>query len=60
MDIDESYGSVGTYITEQAMAVAGPVRETYLVGPRETADATAWRAEIGWSIFRTSTVVSER
>ena len=59
-DIDESYGALGTYITEQAMAVAGPVRETYLVGPRETADATAWRAEIGWSIFRTSTVVSER
>jgi DNA-binding transcriptional MerR regulator len=53
-DIDVSYGALGTYVTEHALAVAGPVRETYLVGPRDTKDGTAWRTEIGWPVFRTS------
>ncbi len=53
-DIDVSYGQLGTYVTEHALAVAGPVRETYLVGPRETRDTAAWRTEIGWPVFRTS------
>jgi DNA-binding transcriptional MerR regulator len=53
-DIDVSYGQLGTYVTEHALALAGPVRETYLVGPRETSDRTAWRTEIGWPVFRTS------
>ena len=53
-DIDVSYGQLGTYVTEHALALAGPVRETYLVGPRETSDRTAWRTEIGWPAFRTS------
>jgi effector-binding domain-containing protein len=41
------------YVTEHALAISGPVRETYLVGPRDTLDATSWRTEIGWPIFRT-------
>ena len=53
-DIDVSYGQLGPYVTEHALAVAGPVRETYLVGPRETADPAAWRTEIGWPVFRTA------
>jgi DNA-binding transcriptional MerR regulator len=53
-DIDVSYGQLGTYVREHALAVAGPVRETYLVGPRETADSAAWRTEIGWPVFRTA------
>jgi DNA-binding transcriptional MerR regulator len=52
-DIDVTYGALGTYVTEHALAIFGPVRETYLVGPRDTSDATAWRTEIGWPIFRT-------
>jgi hypothetical protein len=32
--------------------VAGPVRERYLSGPRDTPDAAAWRTEIGWPVFR--------
>jgi DNA-binding transcriptional MerR regulator len=54
-DIDVSYGALGTYVAEHALAVAGPVRETYLVGPRDTDDSAAWRTEIGWPVFRTST-----
>ena len=53
-DIDVSYGQLGTYITKHALAVAGPVRETYLTGPRDTADSAAWRTEIGWPVFRTT------
>jgi effector-binding domain-containing protein len=53
-DIDVTYGALGTYAAEHALAVAGPVREYYLVGPRDTGDATLWRTEIGWPVFRTS------
>jgi DNA-binding transcriptional MerR regulator len=53
-DLDISYGRLGAYVTDHALAVAGPVRETYLVGSRDTADPGSWRTEIGWPIFRTS------
>jgi DNA-binding transcriptional MerR regulator len=52
-DIDITYGALGSYVTEHALAIFGPVHETYLVGPRDTDDSTAWRTEIGWPIFRT-------
>ena len=51
-DIDVTYGEVGAWVVANALAVAGPIRETYLVGPRDTADASAWRTEIGWPVFR--------
>ena len=51
-DIDVTYGEVGAWVVANALAVAGPVRETYLVGPRDTADPSAWRTEIGWPVFR--------
>jgi DNA-binding transcriptional MerR regulator len=53
-DIDVSYGALGSWVAEQALAVAGPVHEIYLVGPADTASAGEWRTEIGWPIFRTS------
>ncbi|WP_182524281.1 MerR family transcriptional regulator [Nocardioides dongkuii] len=51
-DIDVTYGEVGSWVVANALAVAGPVRETYLVGPRDTPDPAAWRTEIGWPVFR--------
>jgi DNA-binding transcriptional MerR regulator len=51
-DIDVTYGQLGTWVVSNALAVAGPVRETYLVGPRDTSDPAAWRTEIGWPVFR--------
>jgi DNA-binding transcriptional MerR regulator len=51
-DIDVTYGELGTWVVDNALAVGGPVRETYLVGPRDTPEATAWRTEIGWPVFR--------
>jgi effector-binding domain-containing protein len=51
-DIDVTYGELGAWVVEHLLAVTGPVRETYLVGPRDTADETAWRTEIGWPVFQ--------
>ncbi|MGY1846388.1 MerR family transcriptional regulator [Blastococcus sp. SYSU DS1021] len=51
-DIDVTYGELGAWVVANALAVAGPVRESYLVGPRDTADPSAWQTEIGWPVFR--------
>jgi DNA-binding transcriptional MerR regulator len=51
--IDRGYGALGSYVTRHALAVDGPLREYYLVDRHDTADATAWRTEIGWPIFAT-------
>ncbi len=53
-DIDLAYGALASYVAQHALAIAGPIREYYLVGPHETADTTAWRTEIGWPIFQTT------
>ena len=54
-DIDVTYGQLGAWLVSNALRVAGPVRETYLVGPRDTDQPAAWRTEIGWPVFRLST-----
>ncbi len=51
-DIDVTYGQLGSWVVDNALAVDGPVREIYLVGPRDTDDPTRWRTEIGWPVFR--------
>ncbi len=51
-DIEVTYGELGTWVVENALSVAGPVRERYLVGPRDVSDALQWRTEIGWPVFR--------
>jgi DNA-binding transcriptional MerR regulator/effector-binding domain-containing protein len=52
-DIDRTYGALGAYVTQHALAVDGPIREYYLVGPAETRDESLWRTEVGWPIFET-------
>ncbi|MEU5910516.1 GyrI-like domain-containing protein [Micromonospora sp. NPDC047527] len=51
-DIDVTYGRLGAWVVSHALGVAGPVDETYLVGPRDTGDPTRWRTELGWPVFR--------
>ncbi|WP_432988797.1 MerR family transcriptional regulator [Dactylosporangium sp. CA-233914] len=51
-DIDVTYGCLGAWVAEHALAVAGPIHETYVLGPRDTRDPAAWRTEIGWPVFR--------
>ncbi|GAA2280060.1 MerR family transcriptional regulator [Streptomyces ruber] len=50
--IDVTYGELGRWVADHTLAVAGPVRETYLLGPRDTPVAAHWRTEIGWPVFR--------
>jgi DNA-binding transcriptional MerR regulator len=50
--ISETYGNLGRWVVEHALALDGPIHETYLVGPRDTDIASDWRTEIGWPIFR--------
>ena len=51
--IDRAYGTLGAYVAQHALAIDGPIREYYLVGPADTADETRWRTEVGWPIFQT-------
>jgi DNA-binding transcriptional MerR regulator len=51
--VDRAYGALAGYVTRHALAVAGPIREFYPVSRQQTADAAAWRTEIGWPIFET-------
>jgi effector-binding domain-containing protein len=50
--VDISYGGLGAYVTEHELAIAGPVRETYLVSLLDTTDESRWQTEIGWPTFR--------
>ncbi|WP_336026812.1 MerR family transcriptional regulator [Geodermatophilus sp. FMUSA9-8] len=50
-DIDVTYGELGAWVVANGLAVAGPVRESYPVGPRDTDDPSAWRTGIGWPVF---------
>lgn len=52
-NVNATYGALGAYVSTHALAIAGPVREYYLVDARTTSDATQWRTEIAWPIFQT-------
>jgi DNA-binding transcriptional MerR regulator len=49
-DIDVTYGALGVWVNQHELTIAGPVHETYLVGPRDTPTEHQWRTEIGWPI----------
>lgn len=51
--IDRAYGVLGGYVTTQALAVDGPLREYYVVNAHDTAEQSEWRTEVGWPIFAT-------
>jgi DNA-binding transcriptional MerR regulator/effector-binding domain-containing protein len=53
-DADRTYGALGRYVTEHALSIDGPVRESYLVAAGDTADESKWVTEIGWPVFRTA------
>jgi DNA-binding transcriptional MerR regulator len=52
-DFDRSYGALGRYVAEHDLTVQKPVREYYLVGPRQTEDTDQWQTEIAWPVART-------
>jgi DNA-binding transcriptional MerR regulator/effector-binding domain-containing protein len=54
-DADLAYGALATHVAQHAITIDGPIREYFLVGPHDTRDETAWRTEIGWPVFHTTT-----
>jgi len=50
--METAYGALATHVAQHALAIPGPVREYYLVGPADTPDETTWRTEVGWPIFQ--------
>ena len=50
-NIDRTYGALATYVAEHAIALDGPIRERYVAGPLDGADAQ-WITEIAWPVFR--------
>ncbi len=53
VDMDVTYGALGSYVTSHALGVEGAVREYYVVDGRTAADSASWRTEIGWPVFGT-------
>jgi effector-binding domain-containing protein len=49
-DIGDTYRSLGAWVARHAQPSGERIREWYVVGPSETADAHAWRTEIAWPI----------
>lgn len=46
--IDLTYAALGSRLTRDGLAGAGPVHEHYLVSARDTADPTRWQTELCW------------
>jgi DNA-binding transcriptional MerR regulator len=53
-EVDRAYGALASHVARHALAVDGPIREYYLVGPRDTPDETRWRTEVCWPVFHTA------
>lgn len=51
--IDETYARLGSYVTQRAIGVSGPIWENFLVSGFDTDEGAEHRTEVGWPIFRT-------
>ena len=49
-DLDQAYGTLGTFVAERVLAADGPIRERYLVTEDDTDDPNAYRTEVCWPI----------
>ena len=49
-DLDQAYGTLGTFVAERVLAADGPIREHYLVTEDDTDDPAAYRTEVCWPI----------
>jgi len=50
-DFDLAYGALATHVAQHAIAIDGPIREYFLVGPQDTRDETAWRTRLAGRSF---------
>ncbi|GEL25967.1 MerR family transcriptional regulator [Pseudonocardia sulfidoxydans NBRC 16205] len=51
-ELSEGYRSLGAWLAGARVPVAGPVRESYLIGPGDGEPESAYRTEIGWPLGR--------
>jgi DNA-binding transcriptional MerR regulator len=54
VDLDQTYGALGTYVAEREIGVAGPIREHYLVTEFDTDDESGYLTEVCWPVFHTA------
>jgi len=52
-EADRTYAPLGTHVVERAIAVSGPIRESYLITSDDVGEEAELVTEIGWPIFRT-------
>ena len=53
-EADRTYAPLGTHVVEHAIAISGPIRETYIITDDDAGDESQLLTEIGWPIFRTT------
>jgi DNA-binding transcriptional MerR regulator len=53
-DLDKTYGALGTFVSESAIGIDGPIRENYVVAGDTTSDESQHRTEVCWPVFRTT------
>ena len=51
-DLDQTYGALGTFVTERAIGADGPIREHYLDAGAAADDPTEPRTEVCWPVAR--------
>lgn len=50
IDLDRTYGALGSYVADHNIAEIGPITEFYLVGPESANDSGELRTEVCWPI----------
>ena len=51
VDVDRTYGALGSHVAAYERAAPGPIREIYLVSPPEITDEAQYVTEICWPII---------
>jgi DNA-binding transcriptional MerR regulator len=59
-DLDQTYGALGTYVSEREIGLRDTIRENYLVTFDHTEDQSAHRTEVCWPVFQTRATGDER
>jgi effector-binding domain-containing protein len=53
VNLDQTYGALGTYVADREIGLRGTIRENYVVTFEQTDDESAHRTEVCWPVFHT-------
>jgi DNA-binding transcriptional MerR regulator len=56
-EADRTYAPLGRHVLNHAIALSGPIRESYIITDDDAGDESQLLTEIGWPIFRTTSEV---